>query len=124
MTGPAYHWRTHPPEGTDPLVTGVWHYVGETDEPAFENGWANVGGGDAVPLRFRLIIGPAKGSTQPKKSLEIQGDVTGGADGTVVFTLPSAYRQDYSVPLSSHDDTGTYVPCRVYANGEFVRGVA
>jgi hypothetical protein len=39
-----------------------------------------------------------------------------------VFTLPPAYRLDYDVPYRGHDAGGLYVACRLYVNGDFVRG--
>jgi hypothetical protein len=127
---PIIHGLDHSPGAADPAYTGPWHYIGGTDEPDFENGWDNIGGDDNVPMRYRLIVGPPNrlkidgtlDQLQPRKSIEIQGDVDGGADGTTVFTLPLAHRLDYSVPFPSHDNAGNYVPCRLYKDGTFVRG--
>lgn len=96
------------------MTCGRWRYVGETDEPAFQNGWHNVGG-DLVPMRFRLLLGCG---------VEIQGSVTGGATGTVVFTLPDeGYRPDYELRLVASDDTGDCLVFRVLTTGNVVAGV-
>ena len=56
-----------------------WHYVGDTDEPAFQNSWAN---SEATKnLAFR---------TRETGVVDIEGDVYGGT--SVVFTLPASYR--------------------------------
>lgn len=57
-----------------------WHYVGATDEPAFQNSWANVSG--LPKLAFRL---------REAGVVDIQGAISGGSS-TVVFTLPEGYR--------------------------------
>lgn len=58
-----------------------WHYVGEAGEPAFENSWANSGGG-LISLAFRI---------REAGIVDIYGVVEGGTDLTV-FTLPTGYR--------------------------------
>lgn len=125
----AAHGRSHSPESEDAIYTGKWHYVGETGEPAFENGWVNQGG-TTVPMRFRIAVGRPNVLDETgaivyycDKQLDFQGDVVGGADGTTVFTLPNEFRLDYDTPLDAHDDLGVHVPCRVYADGSFVRGI-
>jgi hypothetical protein len=143
---PAVHGRDHSPDSADPVYAGVWFYVGAGGRmpdgylvPDFENSWHNVGG-TKVPARFRLTLGPPNTTlTQLKpdgtwalngldlvtsqKQLEIQMDVTGGGDGTTVFTLPPSHRLDYDVPMHGHSSTGVYVPCRVYTDGRVVRGI-
>ena len=57
-----------------------WHYVGDTDEPAFENSWANVS--TAPKLAFRL---------RESGIVDIQGTIEDGTS-TTVFTLPEGYR--------------------------------
>lgn len=126
MTGPSYHGLSHSPIGGDPSRTEVWHYVGETGEPAFQNGWANVGGALA-PMRFRLVVGPhaTSGDIDTRNaSLEIQGSVTGGDSGTVVFTLPAGYWPSHELHLPASDDLGGFVVLKVEANGDVSRGLA
>lgn len=48
----------------------------------FENGWDNTGGGLAN-FAFRMT---------EDGSVEIEGACTGGADNTIVFTLPEGFR--------------------------------
>lgn len=144
---PGNHGRDHTPDGGDPVYAGMWFYVGDTHTiipsgeycPPFENGWTNVDSDesvDFVPMRFRILLGPPNMIRQAEpnapwdvhivtrqKSVEIQGDVTGGSDGTTVFTLPPSFRLDHSVPFPGHDDSGLYVPSRLYQDGRFVRGI-
>lgn len=143
-TKPAVHGRDRQPDGPDAGFPGPWIYIGSGQylhgptgpdggtgpkAPNFENGWANRGGADDVPMRYRILLGPPNlvgttGGVQvvSEKSLEIEGDVTGGSNNTTVFTLPREHRLDYSKPMSSHDDAGAYVACRIYKDGRFVRG--
>lgn len=131
MWKPATHAPDHRPGGIDPNMPGGMHQVGASGEPAFQNGWSNQAGDDVVAMYFLIVIGRPNELNAARdtiiryhhKVLEIAGDVAGGADGTVVFTLPLEFRQEFSAPMSAHDDAGVYVPCRVYANGEFVRGI-
>lgn len=71
--------------GLTSLLTGeAWHYVGATDEPAFNSTWANI---STLPkLAFR---------SRETGIVDIQGTVTPGASatsGTAIFTLPTGYR--------------------------------
>lgn len=59
-----------------------WHYVGDTDEPAFLNGWVNFGGANAAALAFRI---------REAGVVDIQGVIKDGTNVTV-FTLPEGYR--------------------------------
>lgn len=65
------------------------HLVGGTDEPAFQNSWANVGDPDAT-CRFWV---------DPFRMVWIQGVVHAGTPGSssVVFTLPTGY-----IPAQTH----------------------
>lgn len=60
-----------------------WHYVGSAGEPAFLNSWGNMAGAESA--RFRK---------DPAGRVYFEGDVTGGASSTTVFTLPVGYRPD------------------------------
>lgn len=94
------------------LAHGLWHNVDDPDEPAFQNSWANAGGGLA-PLRFRRTL---------DGSVEIQGSVTGGAPGTVIFTLPEEFRPDFELHQPGSDDTGAFMVIVVKANGDVQGG--
>jgi hypothetical protein len=90
-----------------------WHYVGEVDEPSFQNSWTNAGG-TLAPLRFRRLVAGG---------VEIQGSVTGGTPGTLVFTLPTYYRPDHELRLAASDDAGDFLVFRVLADGSVIAGV-
>ena len=90
-----------------------WHYVGDTGEPTFQNSWDNAGGG-LTPMRFRRLVGGG---------VEIQGSVTGGTPGTLVFTLPLYYRPDFELRLAASDDAGGFLVFRVLADGSVYAGV-
>ena len=79
-------------------------------------------------MRFRLVVGPVSdsgGSLDDHQSgLEIQGSVTGGDSGTVVFTLPDGYRPSHELHLPASDDLGGFVVLKVEANGDVSRGLA
>lgn len=73
---------------------GQWIYVGDEDvpeAPAFQNGWANSGSG-FVPMRFKI---------DKTREVVVEGAVEGGS-GTI-FTLPLAYRPDFSIRFSCPD---------------------
>lgn len=59
-----------------------WHYVGGTDEPAFENSWSNLGTYSAMAFRLREtgivdLVGAVQNS---------------GNSNTTIFTIPVGYR--------------------------------
>ena len=58
-----------------------WRYVGDTDQPAWENGWDTLGGEVATAFRLREA-----------GIVDIQGVLEGGAVTDVAFTLPEGYR--------------------------------
>lgn len=72
-----------------------WIYVGTypgdpgttPESPPFENGWSNAGAPNA-PVSFKMFL----------NWVHIRGAFTGGADGTVVFTLPAEYAPIYAQP--------------------------
>jgi hypothetical protein len=115
---PRIHGRDHTWRGADP-ISADWTYVGDTDAPAFQNGWGNVGGTKA-PMRYRYL--PAKDTDSQLPCVEIQGSVTGGALGTTIFTIPLTL--DYDVHLPASDDMGTFTPFTVKQNGDVVWGIA
>lgn len=94
-------------------AAGIWIVVGDTDAPAFENGWSSAGGGFQA-LRFRWLLGGG---------VELQGSVTGGTLGTTVFTLPVGYRPDNEIRALASDDTGATVVIRITAAGAVILGI-
>ena len=95
----SHGWREFQLERRPGPVHGRWIYVGTypgdpgttPDSPPFQNGWANdVTDPAAVPLRFRGVVGGG---------MEIEGVVSGGVAGTVVFTLPSTFVRATSIWL-------------------------
>lgn len=63
-------------------VNEDWHYVGDTDEPAFATGWSNVSSSFPA-LAFRL---------REAGVVDIVGAVTTNGTGSALFTLPVGYR--------------------------------
>lgn len=85
----------------DPSVVGAvqggfvsedWHYVGATDEPAFENSWGPDSGFMSPAFRIREA-----------GIVDIYGKFGGGSSATVAFTLPEGYRPSEVVPLPMAD---------------------
>lgn len=71
------------PAGLAAMLAGEdWHYVGESGEPAFTGGWANVAGFNKMAFRLREA-----------GVVDLAGVVEGGATFPV-FTLPEEYRPD------------------------------
>lgn len=118
-----------------PGITFGWARYWIISAPIFQNGWGNISPGtipNPVPMGFRLSVGQLNKLDRNTGAIiwygdhqvEIAGDVAGGSSGTAVFTLPPAYRLNYDVPFPAHDSSMNYVACRLYATGEFVRGIA
>ena len=84
--------------GLTSLLTGEdWHYVGATDEPAFQNDWANI---STLPkLAFRR---------REAGVVDVQGTVqatgAGAVSGAAIFTLPEGYRPSVKsyIPIVAH----------------------
>lgn len=107
---PPLHGRDHRPGGSDPLYPGEWHYVGEAGEPAFQNSWANdTSDPENTPLRFRW---------QVSRTIEIEGDITGGSVETVIFTLPDGYRRDFTIRLVAVDSSNNVLVLLVEPSGD------
>ena len=69
--------------GLTALLTGEdWHYVGDTGEPAFSDGWSNVGS-PWPSMAFRMRAGGV---------VDLVAVITTSATFEVVFTIPAAYR--------------------------------
>lgn len=61
----------------------AWNVIGATGQPAFQNSWANYGGGGGfAPAAFRRRGGVVR----------LKGLVASGTVGSAVFTLPTGYR--------------------------------
>ena len=95
-----------------------WIYVGDTDAPAFQNGWGNVGDPKA-PMRFRYLA--ARDTLTGLPGIEIQGSVVGGSVGTTIFTMPITF--DWDVHLPATDDAGSFEVFTVKQNGDVMWGV-
>jgi hypothetical protein len=86
-----------------------WHDIGDIGEPAFQNSWAPEAGAPVVP-RYRMTLGAG---------LEIQGAFTGGAYGTVAFTLPVGYRPlDGTLYLAGSDINSNPITLQVETTGD------
>lgn len=100
-TGPEWYWAWdtkilyHLESGAYVVAIagqpGPWHTVGGTGEPAFQNSWANYGSGYG-PTRFRLEAGGTR--------VAFDLAISGGANGTVMFTLPVGFRPPYPRTVS------------------------
>lgn len=129
---PRYHGYSQRPGGSDSTQAGPMHLIGSPGEPDFITGF-NMAPTDAipnpVPMGYCLIVGRPnimdgdQVLQYTEHKLEIVGDVDGVAPGDTVFVLPAEYRFPDDRPCHTHDFAGNYVPCRLYATGEFVYGV-
>ena len=79
-----------------------WIKVGDASEeisPAWQNGWGNLS--SLTPVSFFL---------SPDGMVTIRGQATGGADGTVAFTLPVGFRPEFMmeflIPGGGEDGVG------------------
>lgn len=88
-------------------VNENWHYVGATDEPAFQNSWANSAG--SIKLAFR---------NRETGVVDIHGTVTGGSTGSIVFTLPSGYRPSSATVIPAVTNSTTAASLTVATNGD------
>lgn len=96
------------------LDGGGWHLVGGAGEPAFLNGWSNVGGND-VPCRYRkdgLGFVHVEAAVNP----------AGGGGGTVVFTLPAGFRPSHNLTVATEQGGPSYA--YVGLNGTVQPGTA
>lgn len=85
--------------GSSPSLPETWHSVGAGGQPAFQNGWANLGGGQ-VTLQFRMTS---------LNCVHILGVVSAAAMTAVtIFTLPAGYvpTSQVEAPVGPHAATG------------------
>ncbi len=75
-------------------------------------------GGDKAPLRFALCPGKDADTGQPR--FEIEGSITGGTTGTVIFTLP--FTLDYDIYRATVDSTGATGSVTIQQSGDVIAG--
>ena len=68
-----------------PSAVESWHEVGQTGEPAFENGWQNLGDSRTATAAFYK---------DPWGVVHLKGTVKSGSNGSTIFTLPCGYGPD------------------------------
>jgi hypothetical protein len=76
-----------------------WHEIGGTNEPTFENSWANLGGAYETAAFYK----------DPFGRVHIKGAVDTGSSGTTAFTLPEGYRPLATLRLPSYSTGNAYV---------------
>lgn len=88
-------------EWADDLTPEDWHYVGAVGEPAFENGWTNLGPVIASPL-------PRLGFRKRAGGIDLNGFLYGAsATNGIIFTLPESHQIEgtgaavFSSPMSA-----------------------
>ena len=86
-----------------------WIVIGDSGAPAFQNSWANVGA-PWQELRYRIC------GTAPQIDIELEGFIAGGADTTVVFTLPAYDTPESDLVLVSIDANGLVVEWHIQAS--------
>jgi hypothetical protein len=91
-------------------VLDTWHVVGASGEPAYKNSWGTSGASTNSIAGFRK---------DPFGKVMLRGAVKGGANATVVFTLPVGYRppKDLGIALSTNNGASTGL-CSIQANGD------
>ena len=110
-----------------------WIYVGSgAPAPNFQNAFFNVLG-TRVPLRYRFLRPYDPDTAQ--NAVQIQGSVSGGGDGLVIFTLLYPFYEpdntpawqpfvlDYDIHLTCTTDSGTLVVVTIEgATGDVYQG--
>jgi hypothetical protein len=87
--------------GNATIALDPWHYIGTAGQPAFQNGWTNLGAGSAA-CSYRK---------DPMGRVWVRG-LAQGTSNVVAFTLPVGYRPlaNYSFDnLQAGGAAGTYV---------------
>jgi hypothetical protein len=102
------------PVGSPGAITqDIWHLIGASGEPAFQNSWVSYDGGVtyALPAFRKYVDGRVK----------LRGMLKTGAVNTVAFTLPAGYRpaKQEAFPADKDGGGGTVAHARVliYPNG-------
>lgn len=84
-------------------------YIGSTLN-VFKNSWANVVGATIAPASWYL---------SQFGEVRFRGKITGGVEGTVVFTLPEEVRPEYAETFIVATDDGS-ATITVHENGEVI----
>jgi hypothetical protein len=90
--------------------TDVWHVVGATNEPAFQNSWVNNGGG-ARTAKYRRTL---------DQCIELEGLIASGASASVAFTLPVGFRPSSTVniPCGADAENGKVARLLISTTGD------
>ena len=86
-----------------------WHEIGAAGEPAFQNGWVNVGSGNNTVAFRKDAFG----------FVHFKGSITGVTANTVAFVLPAGYRPvaTAGVPVSAGTSATTASFVTIYSAG-------
>lgn len=75
-----------------------WHYIGATDEPAFENGWENATGSGFPRCAYRI---------REAGLIDVHIGAIAGTSGATMFTLPAGYRPAHQTIVTAFGYTDT-----------------
>ena len=98
------------PLGIAPLEAR--RYVGQSGQPAFQNGWGNWQHGQATVAFYK----------DPFGIVHLEGMLTGGAVNTTAFTLPSGYIPSAVRTFVTYSDGWTVALISINPNGTVVPG--
>ena len=76
------------------------HEVGEVGEPAFDNGWSNLGSPHAAASFYRDSFGLVR----------LQGHITGGTAAATAFALPTGYYSGFEHEFTCYGSAGGFGP--------------
>ena len=82
--------------------------IGTAGNPSFQGGWTNYGGGRATAGFFK----------DQQNIVYLKGSITGGASGTVAFTLPAEYRPASTLLLSVTSGSFVVVTATLDSSGQ------
>jgi hypothetical protein len=82
--------------------------IGTAGNPGFQGGWTNYGGGRATAGFFK----------DQQNIVYLKGSITGGASGTVAFTLPAEYRPASTLLLSVTSGSFVVVTATLDSSGQ------
>lgn len=97
--------------GVDTNADTVWHEIGASGEPAFENSWTNFGSGFATAAYRRY----------PDNILRLKGNIKLGTNNTRAFYLPVGWRPAVAHTLataSSHNGGNDRID--VWSDGQVI----